>query len=234
MKKILADNVRRICKEQGKQMKDLAADMGIDPASLTRALNGNARLDTVQKIATALSVSIKSLFEPLDDIEGYIRIGEQVHQFNGRKELDKLITKGTPREAKNKATTNVDWFELDGLKYIRTFNIDEFKKEFNVTRIEVKQHSHTGELFFTYGGHCGKVGLKGIPNNPVISIVVNKHGIFFPLLHNLEDIGKISYKPEIIKHNYANHYYNEDYGNDWRDLIDDAFEGDESNYWNIE
>lgn len=93
MSKILADNVRRICKEQGKQMKELAADMGIDPASLTRALNGNARLDTVQKIATALGVSMKSLFEPLDDVEGYIRIGEQIHQFNSRNELYALLEK---------------------------------------------------------------------------------------------------------------------------------------------
>ena len=91
MSKILADNVRRICKEQGKQRKDLAADMGIDPASLTRALNGNARLDTVQKIATALGVSMKSLFEPLDDVEGFIRVGERVYQFNSRKELIALI-----------------------------------------------------------------------------------------------------------------------------------------------
>ena len=44
MSKILADNVKRLCKEQGKQMKDLAGDMGIDPASLTRALNGNLAL----------------------------------------------------------------------------------------------------------------------------------------------------------------------------------------------
>lgn len=72
-------------------MKDLAVDMGIDPASLTRALNGNARLDTVQKIASALGVSMKSLFEPLDDVEGFIRIGEQVHQFNSKEELLKLI-----------------------------------------------------------------------------------------------------------------------------------------------
>ena len=56
--KILADNVKRICREQGKQLKDLAADMGIDPASLTRALNGNARLDTIEKIANALEVSV--------------------------------------------------------------------------------------------------------------------------------------------------------------------------------
>ncbi len=91
MSKILADNVRRICKEQGKQMKDLAADMGIDPASLTRALNGNARLDTIEKIANALGVSMKSLFEPLDDVEGFIRVGERVYQFNSRKELIALI-----------------------------------------------------------------------------------------------------------------------------------------------
>lgn len=91
MSKILANNVRRICKEQGKQLKDLAGDMGIDPASLTRALNGNARLDTIQKIANALGVSMKSLFEPMDDVEGYIRIGERVYQFNSKKELDSIL-----------------------------------------------------------------------------------------------------------------------------------------------
>ena len=91
MSKILAENVRRICRERGKQMKDLAADMGIDPASLTRALNGNARLDTVQKIATALGVSMKSLFEPLDDVEGFIRIRGKVYQFNSREELNKIL-----------------------------------------------------------------------------------------------------------------------------------------------
>ena len=93
MSKILADNVKRICKEQNKQMKDLAADMGIDPASLTRALNGNARLDTIQKIATALGVSMNSLFEPLDDVEGFIRIGDKIYQFNSRFELEKLLQK---------------------------------------------------------------------------------------------------------------------------------------------
>lgn len=91
MSKILADNVRRLCKEQDKQMKDLAADMGIDPASLTRALNGNARLDTIDKIANALGVSMKSLFEPLDNVEGFIRIRDRVYQFNSKEELNNLI-----------------------------------------------------------------------------------------------------------------------------------------------
>ena len=82
MENLLSQNVRRICKEQKIQLKELAAKMGVDPAALTRALNGNARLDTMQKMANALGVSMKSLFEPLDDVEGYIRIGEQVYQFN--------------------------------------------------------------------------------------------------------------------------------------------------------
>ena len=91
MNKLLADNVKRICKERGKQMKDLAADMDIDPASLTRALNGNARYDTIDKIANALGVSMKSLFESLDDVEGYIRINEKVYKFNSRIELNEIL-----------------------------------------------------------------------------------------------------------------------------------------------
>ena len=91
MMKILADNVKRICKEQGKQLKDLAADMGIDPASLTRALNGNARFDTIEKIANALGVSMKSLFEPVDTVEGYIKIKGKIYQFNCREELLNLL-----------------------------------------------------------------------------------------------------------------------------------------------
>ena len=34
MEKVLAENVKRLCKEQKKQLKDLAAEMGVDPASL--------------------------------------------------------------------------------------------------------------------------------------------------------------------------------------------------------
>lgn len=46
MEKILVENVKRLCKQQGKQLKDLASDMDIDASSLTRAMYGNARLDT--------------------------------------------------------------------------------------------------------------------------------------------------------------------------------------------
>ena len=95
MENLLSQNVRRICKEQKIQLKELAAKMGVDPAALTRALNGNARLDTIQKMATALGVAMKSLFEPQDDVEGYIRIEEQVYKFNSREELDTILKEKT-------------------------------------------------------------------------------------------------------------------------------------------
>ncbi len=44
-----------------------------------------------RKVATTLGVSMKTLFEPLDDVEGYIRIGEHVHQFNSREELNAIL-----------------------------------------------------------------------------------------------------------------------------------------------
>ncbi len=97
MERILAENVKRLCKEQGKQLKDLAASMGIDPASLTRAMYGNARLDTIEKIANALRVSIKSLFEQTDDdaIEGYIKIRGKIYKFYNKEELDKILKNNT-------------------------------------------------------------------------------------------------------------------------------------------
>lgn len=95
MEKVLAENVKRICKAQNRQLKELASDMGIDPASLTRAIYGNARLDTIEKIAMALGVSVKSLFEPMGDeaVEGYIKIGGKIYQFNSREELQAILSK---------------------------------------------------------------------------------------------------------------------------------------------
>lgn len=93
MESVLSRNVRRICKERKIQMKELAGKMDVDPAALTRALSGNCRYDTMQKMANALGVSLKSLFEPTDDVEGFIRIRDKVYQFNSRRELDALLTK---------------------------------------------------------------------------------------------------------------------------------------------
>ena len=57
------------------------------------AMYGNARLDTIEKMAVALGVSVKSLFEPMGDeaVEGFIKIKGKVYQFNSRVELENLL-----------------------------------------------------------------------------------------------------------------------------------------------
>ena len=56
---------------------------------------GNARLDTIEKMAIALGVPIKVLFKPLDndEVEGYIKVRGKVYQFNSREELNKILRK---------------------------------------------------------------------------------------------------------------------------------------------
>ncbi len=95
MEKVLAENIKRLCKEQNKQLKDLAADMAIDPASLNRAMYGNARLDTIEKMAKALNVSMQKLFIQQNDdiVEGFIRIKGEIYQFSSKEELFQILEK---------------------------------------------------------------------------------------------------------------------------------------------
>ena len=61
MEDVLAINVKRICKEKGLLMKELAAKLNITPESLTRAIKGQTQLSTIRNIAAALNVSVAEL-----------------------------------------------------------------------------------------------------------------------------------------------------------------------------
>ena len=70
MSKILANRVKEICTEKGLQMKDLAAIMNVKPESLSRTLNGNPQLSSLENIAKALNVGVADLFA--DKSENYV------------------------------------------------------------------------------------------------------------------------------------------------------------------
>ena len=139
--------------------------------------------------------------------------------------------------------------QFDGLNYLATYSVDEFKTTFHCSRIDVKK-SDSGKLYFTYGCNFGFVALKGIPKVPVISIVVNSAGKLFLLLHEKEDTGKTSFGKKYNstvkdssngvqseRHGISNEYSSDSYGDEqvyydgWdRDDIEsglaDAYEGD--------
>lgn len=55
--------VKEICKEKGITIQELADNMEMKRESLSRAINGNPTLETLEKIATALGVNISELFD---------------------------------------------------------------------------------------------------------------------------------------------------------------------------
>ena len=55
--------VKEICKEKGITIQELADNMEMKRESLSRAINGNPTLETLEKIATALGVNITELFD---------------------------------------------------------------------------------------------------------------------------------------------------------------------------
>ena len=61
MDKTLSTRVKELCSERGITLKVLSEKMDIKPESLSRALNGNPQLSTLENIAKALEVGVAEL-----------------------------------------------------------------------------------------------------------------------------------------------------------------------------
>lgn len=97
-KEILIKNIDMLCYERKWNRRALAKKMGIMEASLSRSLNGNPTLETLEKIAKALDVSIKSLFNDPADFEGFVLLHGKPYHFNSLQELN-AIEKKEKRDA---------------------------------------------------------------------------------------------------------------------------------------
>lgn len=62
MSKELSNRVKKICADKGIQLKELASIMNVKPESLSRTLNGNPQLSSLENIAKALNVGVADLF----------------------------------------------------------------------------------------------------------------------------------------------------------------------------
>lgn len=56
--------IKELAKEKGVTLEVLSKRVGVNRVTLSRTINGNPTVDTLQKIAYALGVSIRELFEP--------------------------------------------------------------------------------------------------------------------------------------------------------------------------
>ena len=90
---------------------------------------------------------------------------------------------------------------LDGLTYIATYSVNDFKELSNCSHVYIKKDIETNQLFFTYGTNIGAVAINSIPKEPMFSIVSNSNGKIFVLLTEKCDVGKTSFPPSSIEIN---------------------------------
>jgi len=55
--------IKEVIKEKGLTIQALADSMGINRVNLSTSINGNPTIETLEKIANALGVSVAELFE---------------------------------------------------------------------------------------------------------------------------------------------------------------------------
>ena len=79
--------ILEICKERGITQKELAEIIGISRVGLSKALNGNTTIGTLEKVATAFIVPIVSLFEAENDFIAFVRRNGETFTFESEKAL---------------------------------------------------------------------------------------------------------------------------------------------------
>ena len=83
--------VKEICKAKGLLMEDLANKLGIARVNLTKTINGNPTIETLERIADALSVSIIDLFEPESEFYGIIQYKGVTYRIDGFEAFKRLF-----------------------------------------------------------------------------------------------------------------------------------------------
>lgn len=83
--------IKELCKEKGVTVKEVAEKMGVASESLSRAMNGNPTLSTLENIAKALGVEVTELFSEKGTFTALIDNGGTLHRFDSLESLKTFI-----------------------------------------------------------------------------------------------------------------------------------------------
>ncbi|PWM11200.1 MAG: XRE family transcriptional regulator [Flavobacteriales bacterium] len=83
--------VKEICKVKGVQMQELADRLNISRVTLTRNINGNPTIDTLEKIAEGLNVDVIELFAKKSGFTAFIDYRGTLYRCDSIDELEGLI-----------------------------------------------------------------------------------------------------------------------------------------------
>ena len=75
-------------------MQQFAEILGVTRDTLTRNINGNPTLETLERIANALGVDISELFvrnTPDSEVNGYVKVKGTLYEVHSFEDLRKLL-----------------------------------------------------------------------------------------------------------------------------------------------
>ena len=136
---------------------------------------------------------------------------------------------------------NIDAVLIRNVKYLRTFSVQEFKVLYHIDTVRVivtEKHF----IAFTFLKCLGYVAERGLPSDPVISLMTDALGNMFYLLHDKSFhkdelmFFKTTYSPpkKSVLRSFGYSQEWSDYQDYVRESYEDAFEGDTDAYWNID
>lgn len=87
--------VKSICKEKGMLMEELANKLGVARVNLTKTINGNPTIGTLEKIAEALGVPFLDLFVKKENGEanGYVELDGVIYKITNKEDIKHLADK---------------------------------------------------------------------------------------------------------------------------------------------
>jgi len=86
-------DVQKVMKQKGVTRAELAVKLNINPVSVSRLINSNPTVETLQKIADALEVTVPELFtsQSSSDFTALIDYKGELKRFNSVDELKRFL-----------------------------------------------------------------------------------------------------------------------------------------------
>lgn len=85
--------IKEIAKQKGMSMEDIAEKLGINRVSLSRNINGNPTIETLNKIAHVLGVNIRDLFayDNENSISGFVKINDNIYEIKSVSDIERVL-----------------------------------------------------------------------------------------------------------------------------------------------
>lgn len=83
--------IKRVAKEKGMTMAEIAEKLGISPINLSTSLNRNPTLKRLKEVADVLGVPVRELFKDEDIVRGYIELDGHIERIECYADLEKML-----------------------------------------------------------------------------------------------------------------------------------------------